>query len=163
MTVKVDIFRRKAPYLSLSVLWIMQSRQMYQTTVWWHQTWGGGGWDSHHTCSGTLDFEICFLSDLFKKLLIFSAKLPLMRWIWAVLSSSTFSWNTNDDCRLRRGRGKEQQSILLLRHNHQRVECCHVAVVQNILSDDVFCWIAFGLIQRYKNWIRFSTQTHLHV
>ena len=34
---------------------------------------------------------------------------------------------------------------------------------KNILSDSVFRRIAFGLIQRYKNWIRFSTQTHLNV
>ena len=45
------------------------------------------------------DFEICFLSDLYKKApypQCVNAKLALMRWIWAVPSSSTFSWNTND-------------------------------------------------------------------
>lgn len=60
--------------LSLSVLWIMQSRQMYQATVCWHQTWGLG--QPSYLETGLPDFEICFLSDLFKKLLIFSVLMP---------------------------------------------------------------------------------------
>lgn len=86
-------FRREAPHV---FLWPMNNAE--QTDVSDHSLVApGGGAGTLFTPAAALPtLRFVFLSDLFKKAPYFSAKLPLMRWIWAVHTPSSFSLNTND-------------------------------------------------------------------